>query len=447
MVKRQAVLLIHGIGEQKPMDTLRRFVDSVWTRDTAIHNVYAGNGMWSKPDNVSESYELRRLTTPSNSANIRTDFFEFYWAHLMKGTRSGHVLAWARSLLLRNPATVPAHLRQVYWLVIALLTAAGGFGIYALIATGGRGVKAPAWVSAVISIALLPVVRFVVQSIVGDAARYLNPAPTNVQRRHQIRHAGIELLKALHERGYDRIIVVGHSLGTVIGYDILTHSWVHYHDAVTSGVEMEALKELESLALHPGSLSNSELQEAQRRYFEALGQGGNAWRVTDFVTMGSPLAHAALLLAKDRVDLDRKKEDRELPTCLPTLEAFKRAGKVVHRFSFPLDSNDNHRVPHHAAMFGPTRWTNLYFPCRGIVRGDLIGGELAPVFGAGIRDCKVSTKQRLGFLSHTLYWAFPENAKTTPQHITELRRALDLTDSRSAKGQGPPVVATNPAHP
>jgi hypothetical protein len=26
---RQAVLLIHGIGEQKPMDTLRGFVDAV----------------------------------------------------------------------------------------------------------------------------------------------------------------------------------------------------------------------------------------------------------------------------------------------------------------------------------------------------------------------------------------------------------------------------------
>jgi len=31
--KKQAVLLIHGIGEQRPMDTLRGFVETVWTSD------------------------------------------------------------------------------------------------------------------------------------------------------------------------------------------------------------------------------------------------------------------------------------------------------------------------------------------------------------------------------------------------------------------------------
>ena len=108
--KKQAVVLIHGIGEQKPMDTLRGFVDAVWTRHSAIHHKYAGSGLWSKPDKVSGGFELRRLTTPQNAAAIRTDFFEFYWAHLMEGTSYGHVFAWARSLLLRRPSTVPKQL-------------------------------------------------------------------------------------------------------------------------------------------------------------------------------------------------------------------------------------------------------------------------------------------------------------------------------------------------
>ena len=434
MVTRQAVLLIHGIGEQKPMDTLRRFVDSVWTRDTAIHHPYAGGGVWSKPDDVAESYELRRLTTPSNVANIRTDFFEFYWAHLMYGTRSGHVLAWARSLLLRNPGTVPMHLRQVYWLVIGLIAIAAGFGIFALFSAGSAGLKLPAWISGVISVGLLPVVRFVVRSVVGDAARYLNAAPTNVQRRHAIRHAGISVLKTLHTRGYERIIVVGHSLGSVIGYDILTHAWVDYHDMATTGDEMAELERLEEIALQRASIPNSEVQAAQRRYFDALTQSGNKWRVTDFVTLGSPLAHAAILLARDARDLARKKVDRELLTCLPTMEAVTRGGKEVYRFSF--GRSDKRRVPHHAAVFAPTRWTNLYFPCRGILRGDLIGGQLGPVLGAGIRDCKVSTNQRCGFFSHTLYWAYPETAKDAPPHIHALRDALDLTDSHAAHTTG-----------
>ena len=105
---RQAVLLIHGIGEQRPMDTLRSFVRAVWTLDTDIHHPFAGHDVWSKPDSVSESFELRRLTTPQNVKEIRTDFFEFYWAHLMQGTTLGHVVGWARRLLIRNPRTVPA---------------------------------------------------------------------------------------------------------------------------------------------------------------------------------------------------------------------------------------------------------------------------------------------------------------------------------------------------
>src|SRR5215208_3678111 len=104
--RRQAVVLIHGIGEQKPMDTLRGFVNAVWTRDRAIHNRFAGHAVWSKPDTVSEGYELRCLTTPQNESGIRTDFYEFYWAHLMEGTSYGHVLAWARALLIRKPGTV-----------------------------------------------------------------------------------------------------------------------------------------------------------------------------------------------------------------------------------------------------------------------------------------------------------------------------------------------------
>jgi hypothetical protein len=430
MVRRQAVLLIHGIGEQKPMDTLRRFVDSVWRKDTSIHHAFAGGVVWSKPDDVSDSYELRRLTTPRNAAGIRTDFFEFYWAHLMEGTSYGHVLAWARSLLVRSPATVPAHLRRVYWLIIILLLIAAVFAGLALVSGADAGIALPAWTSAAISLVLLPVVGLMVRSVVGDAARYLDAAPGNVQRRHAIRHAGISLLNTLHARGYDRIIVVGHSLGSVIGYDILTHAWVGYHDASNAEREVAALDELETMGQSGDSVPVDQLQAAQRRYLAELSRNGNAWRVTDFLTLGSPLAHAEILLARDAADLGRKQTDRELPTCPPTMETVTRQGVPVKRFSF--GDSDRHRLPHHAAVFAATRWTNLYFPSSGIVRGDLIGGPLRPLFGSGIRDVEVRTSQRSGFLSHTLYWVAAGDGEQTPQHIAALRAALDLTDTRAA---------------
>ena len=55
---RQAVLLIHGIGEQRPMDTLRSFVRAVWTLDTDIHHPFAGHDVWSKPDSVDHNGNL-----------------------------------------------------------------------------------------------------------------------------------------------------------------------------------------------------------------------------------------------------------------------------------------------------------------------------------------------------------------------------------------------------
>ena len=421
---RQAVLLIHGIGEQRPMDSLRGFVRAVWTLDTDIHHPYAGHDVWSKPDSVSKSFELRRLTTPQNVKEIRTDFFEFYWAHLMQGTTFGHVFGWARRLLLRNPGTVPVHLRLAYWVVVGLCALAVVFAIVAS-GTGRNRLVLPALVSTLISVLLLPLAGFVLRSIVGDAARYLDPAPHNVQRRHEIRHAGVELLKTLHARGYDRIILVGHSLGSVIGYDILTHAWPLYNTVGEEGVEktIDALEALEATARDPAS---GVAAPKQRAYFDELRANGNPWRVTDFVTLGSPLAHAEILMARDRDDLGARQQARELPTCPPWLEEVTRDGQKIGRFSF--DAARGHRWPHHAAMFGPTRWTNLYFPASWLIKGDLIGGPIAPVFGRGIRDIAVTTSLRGGFLGHTLYWRWPDGTPV-PRHITELRCALDLTDS------------------
>jgi hypothetical protein len=185
------------------------------------------------------------------------------------------------------------------------------------------------------------------------------------------------------------------------------------------------------------------VQVAQCAYFDELVDNDNTWRVTDFITLGSPLAHAEVLLARDRSLLKARQRDREFPTCLPELETVMRDHEPHQRFSFPLDPRkpDGYRVPHHAAVFGPTRWTNLYFPSCMIVHGDLIGGPLSRVLGAGIRDQAVDTTLRGGFFSHTSYWTMPvsddEAAQDVPMHIVALREAVNLADRRGTAG--PPV--------
>ena len=426
MAHKQAVVLIHGIGEQRPMDTLRGFVNAVWTTDEALHNPFAGRAVWSKPDTVSGSFELRRLVTPQNRSGVETDFYEFYWAHLMKGTLVSHVVAWVRALLVRKPWTVPPQLRLAYVALLLAAIAAIALLGYSLYAKSTPAAAMPWWLSAVLGILVVPAVGWLTKHVVGDAARYLHVAAANVQSRHEIRTAGLTLLRALHDpaRGYGRIIVIGHSLGSVIGYDVLTYAWSEVHREYASAGSMAALEQLEALSRNPAS-NSATIRSAQSAYYSEIAENGCPWRVTDFVTLGSPLAHACVLLAKDDDELRRKQEDRELPTCPPVLEALKRGGSVVERFSFEYPSGQPYRVPHHAAVFAPTRWTNLYFPCTAVLFGDLIGGRAAPVMGRGIHDVAVSTPVWAGFLSHTHYWTLPAG-NTVPDCVQKLREALAL---------------------
>ena len=448
--KRQAVVIIHGIGEQRPMDTLRGFVDAVWTRDASVQHPqaqkFADHPVWSKPDGVSPGFELRRLSTPKNRAGIETDFFEFYWAHMLSETSYAHVGAWAAKLVMRGPGSVPAPLRSVHALAWLALLLSSAFAVL----TGVLGVwpapVSPGWVALAAGVTLVPLARFVTLKIVGDAARYLHVAPANIQCRHAIRAAGVELVEALHGRvrrdgktpEYDRIVMVGHSLGSVIAYDILTHAWPHFHkehdpDATT----MTALDELEGLAALAPPAAAETVQPVQRRYCSELKENGCRWRVTDLVTLGSPLTYAALLLARDARELAERQDLRELPRCLPMLERQQRDGKVVRRFSYEQGrrGKNAYRVPHHAAVFGPTRWTNLFFPARWLVWGDLVGGPLASVMGAQVRDVPVSTTRWGGLLSHTLYW--DTAAASAAGHLEPLRKALDLCDDGRAPAAAP----------
>ena len=121
--KKRAVILIHGMGNQSPMATLRGFVDEVWTRDPDLCD--DGRDTWTKPDARLDSRDVRRITTQQDKCDIRTDFFEFYWAHMMHSTRLSSVLWWLKHLLVRRFRRVPEGLRQrwfVGWLVIIALT-------------------------------------------------------------------------------------------------------------------------------------------------------------------------------------------------------------------------------------------------------------------------------------------------------------------------------------
>ncbi|VVN38880.1 hypothetical protein PS664_05284 [Pseudomonas fluorescens] len=420
---KQAVVVIHGIGEQRPMDTLHSFVDAMIPADTPGGTPF----YWSKPDRLSRNFDLRVL---KSSGRTSTDFYEYYWAHKMQGTKFGHLLSWLWDSFKRPRRDIPDAIvpfwRTTRWTTLGLLL---------LIATGTLATAWGHYPHDSNPFAFIPLLlgalglglRYSALSYLGDAARYLSPNPQNVMVREQIRADGVELLRALHNKGdYDRIIVVGHSLGSVIAYDIIGYLWHDYHDQLTQVIPSnQAL--VDRYALHQplqpvvkealfkagtaldGSLGSTfAFRHQQAEAFIEQRGLGNPWRITDLVTVGSPMAHASLLLGRSVSDFKQRMQRREAPACPPT-EDDKGYGYNARP---PLLLGERPFTPyylHHAAAFAVTRWTNLYFPAPLGLFGDIVGGPVKPVMGNGVLDLPVRVGKWKGWLarswfSHTQYW-------------------------------------------
>lgn len=427
---RQAVIVIHGIGEQRPMATLRAFADGVLGEDRDR----SGPAYYSRPDTLSDNFELRCLRTPGNT-HPRTDFFEFYWAHLMPTATWRVVWNWVVLLLGRRPSDVPPRF-FVVWIALWISLIATVF-ILGLAALGqlAPGAAAPAELKLPLAVVLLGIgLQGLFLAYVGDAATYLSPAPGNVAARHAIRTAGVGLLERLHASGeYSRIVVVGHSLGSVIGYDVLRFAWHRYNSrhgrperpsrtALQAAEALAVLLRGQGVAESPGDRWHAAAHDVR----EELRANGHPWLVTDFITLGSPLAHAGLLLATNAADFERQVEQREMPVAPPVADA---AGtfSVDYRYELADGTKRSTFVPHHAAWTACVRWSNLYFPSRWLLRGDAVGGPLAPYFGKGVVDLPVRTRQWGGWLTHTLYWRHDVRDDRLPNPpLRALRHVLAL---------------------
>jgi hypothetical protein len=430
---RQAIIVIHGVGSQRPLSTIKSFT----------HALIGDATRWSKPDQISDSYELRRYQLPREHYRPRTDLFELYWADEVPGTKVGQVLSWLRSIMLRRPKMVSAELRPIAYLtwgtlillalsVVAIALTLGISGIGHLV-TAATGLAKLAWVGTALSLAGALVSAILIGPL-GDAARYLDAAPDNIAVRQSIRQHGVDLLRRLHEEGgYDRIAIVGHSLGSVIGYDIIRLYWsrVHTSHGQFAAINQAALKSYRRL-LAEKSASGIDLnsyRQAQRSLWREYRRHGHPWLVTDLVTVGSPLAHAGTLLARSPAELDMLMNDLELPTCPPRGEP----EGLTLRDTFLVDGNiRTMEMLTHAAPFAVTRWTNIYAPASGIVFGDPIGGPLAPVFGSGVMDVPVTMSswwRRRTPLAHTSYWRQGGKAGAGPA-MQALREWVDLEAGR-----------------
>jgi hypothetical protein len=464
----QAVVVIHGMGEQIPMDTIKGFVDAVWQTDDSItpYGFPQPTEVWSKPDVRTGSLELRRITTresipsaPEFPAGVRTDFYELYWADLTGGATWWSLSSWARGLLFRPLGRVPPGVRPA-WLVLWL----GSLIIVALAVLAALPTslwKAPSFgLLVTAAVAITALVHRMGTSTFGRVVRYTRADPDNIAARAAVRDRGLKLLRTLHEGPhYKRIIVVAHSLGTMLAHDLLSYFWAERDAARTVAEETpefaalctleHAAAQLEQAPSDPTRLKTYLV--AQREFRRQLAgrpapaapnQRDPRWLISDLITFGSPLTHAEFLIAADRADLEVRKTARELPQSPPFREfldpnVLKRAEATrampianpadqTRLISYPVVNATGTWMLHHAAPFAAARWTNVYDPATLVFFGDVIGGPLAPVFGPAIID--INLKQLRGgrqswTFTHTKYWALDEASR-----IAACRRAVNLLD-------------------
>lgn len=290
------------------------------------------------------------------------------------------------------------------------------------------------------------------QPYLGDAARYFRNSPGNVAVRREIRKQAVDTLEALHLSGtYDRVVIVAHSLGTVVAYDMLRAYYGRIYKNLPDPIMLADPSVLgkDFDDVDSGALPKAKAREKGREIIDCMAKAANearkaqgliasppdpnalkVWLVTDFITLGSPLTHAQYLMCHGKTeeeleqDFVRRTLEQEFPTCPP----LKLDGEG--RLTFTLKGVG--RFFHHAGLFGLTRWTNLFFPVSQLLWGDAIGGPVAPIFGENIADVPVwtNTSKRDSFFAHIEYWDM-KLGKDAP-NIVALQNAIDLADEGTA---------------
>lgn len=595
---RTAVVVVHGIGDQRPMETLNGVVEAVLGETGNSSSIRR----WAKPYVGSDgSFDLRSVTTEAVGPSARRyDFFEFYWAHLMSGTRFVAVLLWLGDIAKRDRHQLPPGTGWLWHLIVTLLVVALMASVHLLWAVGltwvgtdpvelaGRadgaavpaavfflavgvlvsafavfglrsgvpqglailavflvlgavawwrgvalftivpvivglivflGVRAAlfgmAWVAALVvfiatsgwllslvgigsaarpefrwedvfdviflTIQFRPAAVWLIGFLavfsalaaiflvpyVGDAARYLRDAPDNIEARNRIRALGLAILQDLHAQTgrdgssprYDRIVIVAHSLGSIIAYDVLRAFFVEQMakvpvspeladglrpidelpEAAVAAIDITARPEAGGLVwrtlteVPSGRMSPLDYQNMQKRAFDAVAaharapdskaSAGAPWRISDIVTVGCPLTHAALLMTNGGRDeeLEGKVTSREFPVA-PPVRAEGERGRVLFGGGRPGSSPGALKIQH-SALFAITRWTNLYFVQKFVVRGDFIGGPISRPLSPATANVPLETTIRGGYFNHTDYWSVRPEGETA-RHVRALKLAV-----------------------
>lgn len=446
---RTAVVVVHGMGEQKPLDTVNGFIQTgLWPIKKAGTQDIPNRVYYSRPTQHTDSYEARvLLAIERNNGDPRdqtqTDFYEYHWSYRMVGNILRDIVPLIRRLLLRLPWNVPRSLLFIWALLWLVLIALASYVMLAAppelrsdfsIENLTKTLFPHALVAGAVALVIFLASSWLTTSFV-DVARYLDTSPRSYEVRQSIRRGLVELLTSIQDdqrRPYDRIVVVAHSLGAYIAYDAMQTLWTSQTERTE--IDFTALEGLEGAAtkllsaggvIEPTDDRIANYQKAQLTLFQEMRSHGLPWLITDFVSVGTPMTFADLLLTSNRRHFDLLRKRTELPQCPPRSDTESVEGPTPKKVSYGWR---NKRRLVTGSPFAVVRWTNLWFPAELGFFGDWFGGPLQPLFGSGIKDIKVTGnkwKRLLPGGAHSLYFSFA--AKADEDDIAKhLRDALAL---------------------
>lgn len=238
-MNRTAILVIHGIGEQMPLETLDSFTKGLTAElrkvTGASKQIFLHHQTKPYKDNHGEWFDSYIHLKQNDNSNL-IDVYEYFWAHLTEKEISlEEIDVWLNTTLkgskdfFQEDEELQKQYEQdhkEYSRKLSQLLKHGLWlyrGIKFMVKILGRFLGRFGWFQLITEYLQLEGGKLMID-YVGDVAIYTT---TDIKSKHFkirqqiIANATQRLQSLLDSKEYHQIIIAGHSLGSVISYDVL----------------------------------------------------------------------------------------------------------------------------------------------------------------------------------------------------------------------------------
>ncbi|MBS1514811.1 MAG: hypothetical protein JSS63_07255 [Bacteroidetes bacterium] len=247
--RKTAIIAVHGMGRQTKFETLSLFAENLGKSYSLQNNSNILPQYNIKLKKFSDKYYLAMAETilkNTDNEEIEVNVFESYWAPLTQGkvkfrdvisffitSTLSSVIRWGqikkfKRRIFDKLITMKANKGVFIYLIITFFILLGiACAVYsvALIAQDIYPIKNPYKSLALLPLAaIIYLVRWFFVEFFGDVSAYISPYKSFKfnEIRDAIQKASYEVFESVYsDKSYDRIIIAGHSLGSVISYDVL----------------------------------------------------------------------------------------------------------------------------------------------------------------------------------------------------------------------------------